>query len=238
MLFQGTNIRFRTPFLQDTSTWLGDFNAFHSFDGVLDEFRLWSVARTGDEIVAGMHIHGFPDGTQQAGLEALFHFNDGPDSHMAIDATEHQNAMFLGRLWDNTTSVNYVTSPGARVPLTSPKYVASRAPAYGGDILVMAAPGGRTIIELMAWAPDNAPLSTTILSAPTNGTLHVLTGSLFEASSEHGVGAEVLAGESIIDPDWSRSQVHPNALISAADLLSIPYTLCMKLHHVVPLPRI
>ncbi|HVZ87879.1 MAG TPA: LamG domain-containing protein [Polyangia bacterium] len=80
----------RTP----TSVWLGTLDGTSQFyNGLLDEVRVWNVARTGAEVMADM-LHTAPGAVP--GLVAYWTFDDIASGGRALDASGNGNTVTLG----------------------------------------------------------------------------------------------------------------------------------------------
>jgi hypothetical protein len=80
------------------------FDSITSFDGVLDELRIWRTERTGDEIMSAMHHRLDPDDFPDT-LAVLFHFDEARGAETAIDSTAGGRHISLGRLPNSLNEV-------------------------------------------------------------------------------------------------------------------------------------
>jgi hypothetical protein len=73
------------------------FDSVVSFDGMLDELRIWRTERTEDEIIGAMHHRLNPDDYPDT-LAVMFRFDETGDAETAIDSTAGGRHISLGRL--------------------------------------------------------------------------------------------------------------------------------------------
>jgi hypothetical protein len=91
-------------------------------------------------------------------------------------------------------------APKGTVAATSPRYVASQAPVYGGVVEAYVASEGQVQVELSAWAAGGGSLSTFIEVAPVYGTVHAVF------SDDPVPGEAISQGSLVVDPDPGRAQ--------------------------------
>ena len=114
---------------QDNDLNCGGFNINQAFDGVLDEFQLWSKARTPSEIKATYRTVGvLPGSSRNPYLFAYFSFDD--DSSDIIDPSLHAR---LGRMPLNRNEMVFSIPPKIFLPST-PILTISGAQASGSGL--------------------------------------------------------------------------------------------------------
>ncbi|MGZ3930404.1 MAG: LamG-like jellyroll fold domain-containing protein, partial [Bacteroidia bacterium] len=97
---------------------IGSTNNSEYFSGPIDDVRIWTIARTSDDIAGNMNncLSG-----SEAGLVALYNMNNGPGSSTVSDLTSNANNGTLVNMntttdWVtgyNNCNVNYLWSPTA-----------------------------------------------------------------------------------------------------------------------------
>jgi hypothetical protein len=137
-----------------------------------------------------------------AGLNAYFKFDEERFASLLVDSSGNGNDAAVGRIPDIRNEIFYVTDRGAQ-PASKPRRVASTAPVYGGTSQFYAVPGGQVLLELYSYDADLDDLTTTVVSAPTAGTLHAAGG---EEDEDAAAQPQVAAGEEVVDYDPARRQ--------------------------------
>lgn len=143
------------------------FIEFCSFDGAVDEFRVWDSVRTADQIAANYNLK-----LDVIPPELNLHFDFDTPDEIQVDAAS-QHAAWVGRL---AQPKNYMDWTEGRLsgPPTSPVFVASRAPVVSSlhVVLLNAEPGLTTEFSLPYVESASAmPTQATIVSAPAAGIL-------------------------------------------------------------------
>lgn len=158
-------------FGHDMDTTCGLFDERQALNGMVDEVRVWSVAKSPSEIQRYWN-RTVPIGTPN--LNLYWRFDDPTMPADVSDLSGNGNNGALGKL-PGPKNIMTWSSARAQGPPTKPKYVQSPAPFIGGgEINVLASPGETISIRLLAdtdIAADLSSLVTRISAVPTSGSL-------------------------------------------------------------------
>eukprot|EP01135_Chromosphaera_perkinsii_P002200 Nk52_evm8s219 gene=Nk52_evmTU8s219 len=157
-------------FGQENDKFCGDFDKLQSFDGNMDEIRIWKTVRTEAEIKANYLTKLDP--ASEPNLVVYWTFDDGN----AAQATDSTSNNFHGGFTAPTLDgvLTYPNDPALNP--TPPSYVESGAPLRGGGTLTVrvhvgtGAPASMSV-DLLAYDADGDDLTTIITALPTKGTL-------------------------------------------------------------------
>ena len=133
----------------------GDFEETQAFCGLLDEFRVWSGVRTSEEIKANYRKSLAGD---EPNLNMYYRFDEAPGStvepnHAATTGAAHDG--LIGALPTLKNEMTYLTSRERQAP-SAPASVASRAPVYGDNLVVVCHAGAECTIPLRAMDTEDA----------------------------------------------------------------------------------
>ncbi|KAK3270988.1 hypothetical protein CYMTET_20641, partial [Cymbomonas tetramitiformis] len=183
---------------QEQDAFIGGFDELQSLDGMLDEYRIWGVARSEYEISQTYRLTLV--GTNYAGLLALLRFEETATNLAGTEILQQEliQQVLWGSLPDLRNEMWYTSGRGTQTP-TAPRLVASQAPLFGAEIMVVVRAGETVQVVLRGMDPQGGNLSTSI-------------GSLLESVSVLGTGTlssldgvQLAAGDAVIDDQGDRA---------------------------------
>ncbi|KAL1512389.1 hypothetical protein AB1Y20_005647 [Prymnesium parvum] len=155
----------------------GDFDEWQALTGVVDEIRVWQVARTDAQIAADFH-RAVSDRT---GLNIYWQFDDALDSSThATDSSGNARHGLVGRLASVENLLTYITGKASQPP-RRPTRLPSTAPVVGDGPVASLILEGSNLLTLGSADPEDDDLVTVITSTPAHGTLSDATGARLAA---------------------------------------------------------
>ncbi|CAB9505497.1 activated protein kinase catalytic subunit alpha-1 [Seminavis robusta] len=166
----------------------GDFDPQQAANGCLDEFRVWSSARTPQQIKDNykLAIDTNTDPTAKD-LHLYWNFNQPTQGALSLTTDSSPNGTHPGLVGNLPTIANEMTFSNGdpKAPPTPPLRIPTQAcplVGYNQEVVVAVntqAPNAFTTFELKSFDPDGDDLITTLLSIPPPelGTLHSTTSS-------------------------------------------------------------
>ncbi len=79
-------------------------SAVNGLDGVVDEIRIWDIARSADEIAADLNKHLFPDHPQYSQLIAYYQFDEGVGGAVSDAKGNHSGMLVNNPTWEESTA--------------------------------------------------------------------------------------------------------------------------------------
>jgi len=156
----------------------GDFDPFQAITGVMDEFRVWNVVRSPQQIKDHYKTYIPLQQQQAADLNLYYTFDDFQGPGVSATARDYSplgnnNTGLVGALPTIRNQVTYANGDPPRSP-TRPEWIPTpSSPLVGmGDVVIPVAPGSDTLVELKSFDPDGDDLHTIIVSEPAWGSLH------------------------------------------------------------------
>eukprot|EP00899_Mesostigma_viride_P029583 jgi/Mesvir1/980/Mv17525-RA.2 len=156
-----------------------DYDERQALSGLIDEFRIWGTVRSPEDIRATFDTSVDPS---TPGLLVYFSFDDvATEGARVPDLTGNGNDATLGSLSLLSNELKYITSRPPTRP-TAPRIVTSTAPLKGTSPLRVyfergAASLAITLPAHQRGATPSSPLTTTVATAPSSGTLRTLQGA-------------------------------------------------------------